>query len=209
MQQAHSTNLESNAQRQVSPMIKDLFSKLRIMYGGKFDRLFQSDSAEATQRRIGLTFVEWEEKLFGIEQALVAYGLKCLGAEIECAKRKGQESWPPSADQFASLCKPRPVDLGLPTVDHAYTAAKLRNWCLHPAVKAAASRLSAEDWEKGDSYCVPMFRAAYGRVVDLVASGGTIPAVSSDNLLQLRHERPENTKEQFDLMRKALKGSGC
>lgn len=207
MQQAPSMTSASETQRQVSPMISDLFSKFRVMYGGKFERLFQSCSSETTQRRISMALMEWDEKLAKIPPALVAYGLRRLSTEIESAKQQGKESWPPVADQFAVLCKPRPLDLGMPSVDHAYTAAKMRNWNLHPAVKAAGSRISAEDWAKGDWHCVPVFRAEYKHMVELIASGEPMPIVSGDNLLKLAHERPEDTKDRFDLMRKALSGS--
>lgn len=209
MQATHSTISASETQKAVDPIVTDIFSKLRVMYGGKFDHMFQSKRAETTQRRISVAMMEWSEKLEGVSRPLIAYALKQLGKECEQAKRLGKEAWPPSADQFVALCKPEPVQLGLPTVREAYTAAVNRSMDLvraFPEVGVAMMRIKRETWERGEHYSYPAFKREYQAIVERHASGERFDNQAIAALPD--HSKPdaEQARKYFDEMKKAIRG---
>lgn len=202
-----STNLTSDELPEPTLDVRDLFAKLRTMFPQKFERRYTARREETTRRRFLTMALEWDEKLQGIDRKMMRYGLNKLSAEVESKQREGKEAWPPSADQFAALCRVKPRDVGMPTADEAYTAAKLRSWDLDPAIYAAAKCLTADEWRKGDWFCLPRFRKFYQEFVERKAAGCPVQYKQvSTNLLAHQKPSKEEMQKVFDGMKKAARG---
>lgn len=205
-----STSSASDTQRQVSPVVLDLFRKFRAMYRGKFDQQFKAAKPVDRDRAVSAALLMFDEQLAGVSRGMVVFGLRRLEEEIAADKQQGKESWPPNAIEFAVLCKPRPRDLNMPDVGDAYQDARLGSWKKHSAIGLAAVTLSADDWRRGDAFCRPRFTAAYLALVERVACGEVLPRSNAAALLPAP-ERPnaDEVKERFDLMRAALRGKAA
>lgn len=79
--------------------------------------------------------------------------------------------WPPSPAEFAALCHPTAVELGLPDIDTAYRRACVSNWT-HPAIYEAAKRVGTfEIRSMPESKSRPLFERAYKAVCAEVLAG--------------------------------------
>lgn len=91
---------------------------------------------------------------------------------------KGVERWVYSDDRFInvkiirSLCKPRPEDFGLPSVEEAFKIAFARDWeNAHPALQCVLSERMYDLRRMTDAQSRQAFAKIYREIVERVSSG--------------------------------------
>lgn len=187
------------------PLINQLFAQLRAICSAW-------RSAWPDQKTYDLAKDNWIKAFTdaGISSwDRIEYGLR--------KQRQVGKPFIPAVGEFIELCTPNPEELGLPSLERAYSMAAFishpaadRSKCLpvvyHAAYETGFYELSSESAEK----TFRVFKASYFAAVEIVATGGKLRCLPAPPELMIAKipsaDAKEKGKAHMDAIKNMMKG---
>lgn len=118
------------------------------------------------------------------------------------------EVWPPVIADVIALCRPKPEEFGIPSMDKAYRSAVRQQW-IHPVVYEAARRIGGfEMRHRSEAMLRPEFEREYAEVCEEFLDGRWTPPkpVSRERQVTKQWRKPSDhfLRQQFAAMRESI-----
>ena len=148
----------------------------------------------------------WFEALCDLKPCDLAYGLKKM------IKQKDYKTWPPKPGEFLELCLSHAKDVGLPSVNVAFSELQLNVSCSrdrwsHPAVAVAAVNTGGKILVEDVRQAYASFSKQYQLACRMVLDGISLPAVDIASLYaSARQAYHDETQALLEKHKKLLRG---